>query len=1027
MRVGALSPQTAAMAMTRREFLGAANAAALLLLLESCFPGSAARSGSTPVAYSGRPYERSLKLLREALKSSPDNLAERAADAVATKDAGKIVEFVRTRLAALPPLAPGDDAATARRWGSRATLRGGAGTLRDRAELLAELLGDAGFKARVEIAARPSSWSVEAIYGPRPSKFAPDAGRMVDARSVLKTGGFAMASSPPQFDPGPDAAAAILAAVPPSLQVASVRGDLLPANVPVVVFEDAGKDRYAFAVGDAGIVDARPAQLTPRDADAMRAVAIKVSAICNPPLGAPTPRGKLVDLVSASWPADEVVGRQVLLTFQPPQGAKAILGSGLAALPLRTPVLRVQGANDRIAVGRVVTVHGDVLGPADTPVTPGAISELSSAERAAKLARVASLQVRANATAFPDIELTVSLLDASGASVDGLDAPSFTVKEQGAAVDGFALYSNTAVQRRPRVLVVYDTYVDFAPNLFASAATKAGFEAELANRLVEQAAKTPFDVQVVPAGGSPDPAAWAPPAAAALTSSFAAAFEQSDDPWGTAGGPVLDQNVSAIVFVSDFDASDTDASRLPTWKRRMTAAGVPVFAIPAGRVESSVVDAIVSLTGGTRLSASNLAPLQSLIGAVASKWSNGAYRIRYRAHTDGPSQRTVAVGVAATTGSSSYAVPASPIPKPGFAGLYITLSCGPLTATRRVAGVELSSRGDALGPLDDPAVIAETGAAIDGVTTIAIEGGTPTTAAVFEDVVAALLSAAPLEALGGHGTADQILPAAANLLRTPLTLPSLFRPTQMDPGCAEGLRVAILQDRVGGAGAMEQHADLAVGLNEIVPLLSDRSAAFKAATRTSVGMTAAEAATYGDTAYRRLSGRPLTAVAAGDRPKFAAWLSAVPPARQAAWTAIERVYDDYHLALPAGGAVDALWVIDPSTGAAKAVLLDATGGGIGTEGGHCHIDAFDGEALELAFLALACSAVGAEFPIFCSGVNTAASGMCVVALFNGHADIGTPMGAIQPWLGLGEAGLGWLDVSIGMMLIVITLSSAGCL
>jgi hypothetical protein len=51
----------------------------------------------------------------------------------------------------------------------------------------------------------------------------------------------------------------------------------------------------------------------------------------------------------------------------------------------------------------------------------------------------------------------------------------------------------------------------------------------------------------------------------------------------------------------------------------------------------------------------------------------------------------------------------------------------------------------------------------------------------------------------------------------------------------------------------------------------------------------------------------------------------------------------------------------------------------------------------------------------------------VIQLFEGKGDIGTPVGAIQPWLGLGEAGFGWLDAAIGMCLIMITLSSANCI
>src|SRR5260221_14591294 len=101
------------MPLTRREFLAGANAAALLLLLDSCSLGPIGRSPASPAGVGGgRPFEQALSLLRTSLRSSPDHLGVRAADAVATHDASKIVEFVRSSISAVPPLFPSDDAAT---------------------------------------------------------------------------------------------------------------------------------------------------------------------------------------------------------------------------------------------------------------------------------------------------------------------------------------------------------------------------------------------------------------------------------------------------------------------------------------------------------------------------------------------------------------------------------------------------------------------------------------------------------------------------------------------------------------------------------------------------------------------------------------------------------------------------------------------------------------------------------------------------------------------------------------------------
>jgi hypothetical protein len=377
-------------------------------------------------------------------------------------------------------------------------------------------------------------------------------------------------------------------------------------------------------------------------------------------------------------------------------------------------------------------------------------------------------------------------------------------------------------------------------------------------------------------------------------------------------------------------------------------------------------------------------------------------------------------------------VPANPQTAPSFSGLYVTVRYGTLNATRRIAGLQLSASGVPLGAVDDPGAAAETTAALNGSTTIAVEGGTPTISAIFDDVFASLQSMAPLNSLGAKASSDDFVKAFHNVSRTPLALPSLLRPVPVDAASMVGLRVAILQDRAVGSGPFEEHADLAVGLNELIPLATDRSSAFRPALKTSVAMSAAEAATYSDSAYRRLAGKQLTGIAAGDSLGFAAWLKSAPAARQAAWSAVAHVYDDHHLVVPVAGAADALWVVDGTTGVATAVLLDATGGGIGREGGgegggKCHISGEDGEALALAAMSLECSAAGEEWPLFCTSVNTMASGMCVIQLFEGKGDIGTPVGAIQPWLGLGEAGLGWLDAAIGMCLIAITLSASNCI
>src|SRR5579871_2270694 len=129
----------------------------------------------------------------------------------------------------------------------------------------------------------------------------------------------------------------------------------------------------------------------------------------------------------------------------------------------------------------MVTVQGDVLGasvgPAPSPGVPVAgpyspFLTLSDADRQAAQARVATIKATANAAAFPEVELLMDVSDSTGASVDGLDARSFGVKDATAEVPAIAVYSNARTVARPRVLIVYDSYPDWWP----SAAAKAAFD-----------------------------------------------------------------------------------------------------------------------------------------------------------------------------------------------------------------------------------------------------------------------------------------------------------------------------------------------------------------------------------------------------------------------------------------------------------------------------------------------------------------------------------------------------------------------
>lgn len=112
-----------------------------------------------------------LAQLRALIRSSPDHLQARAEEVVATKNPKCIAEFVRDHIAALPGFLTNDDGTYSSRWGIEGTLRAGAGTLRDRAELMAALLGAAGIPAKVRMIDTPSDFTAKGLYRLRPHEF----------------------------------------------------------------------------------------------------------------------------------------------------------------------------------------------------------------------------------------------------------------------------------------------------------------------------------------------------------------------------------------------------------------------------------------------------------------------------------------------------------------------------------------------------------------------------------------------------------------------------------------------------------------------------------------------------------------------------------------------------------------------------------------------------------------------------------------------------------------------------------------
>ena len=193
--------------LSRRQFLQAAAAAGFLGV-----PGCRRTPTAAPLVV-GSPFD-AMRLIRESVRRSPDHFAVVARSLVARKDAEALHLFVRDQIRTLPDGETGFAApARTMRWGTRAALRYGAGTPREKSELLAALYREAGLDAVVVVGrvAPANSDPLALLRGRTREAFAPTFAPGEEAALAAALNGPAPAPQVVPLDPGDRGAAALAA------------------------------------------------------------------------------------------------------------------------------------------------------------------------------------------------------------------------------------------------------------------------------------------------------------------------------------------------------------------------------------------------------------------------------------------------------------------------------------------------------------------------------------------------------------------------------------------------------------------------------------------------------------------------------------------------------------------------------------------------------------------------------------------------------------------------------------------------
>lgn len=906
------------LALTRRRFLQLVGISVAGIPL-GCF-------GSEDAAWDGAGAEDAppfsvWRQIREALRASPDHLPARAARLVETRDPEALFAFVRDEIVTFPARGDGfgnrsGDAVAAMRWGVRGTLRCGAGTPREKAELLVSLLRDAGFEAEV-VAGRldPNVDPRDILLRPVTRLFAPEVSPE-QLQAWARVMGVRGAGPLPVLDGGAvesgPLADAILASLPADTAAPSF--DFSLSRVPLVRVMSKEGERYANPlVPGASFGDPRADRLAPaarpRDLRPFE-VAVQVASTDDP--------SRRITVAEGQWPLEETIGRRIVLQFVPVGDLHAALRVPATRIRAFTPVLALDDAHaprealvERGVVGSAITVGGEVLGVDDD----GRLSfeGLPMGADVEGEVHVAAVEVEAAATGFPVIRLRICARNTTGEPVLGLTADNLGISEGGVALPFLLRQSRPPP---PRLLLLFDLS-NSLPTAFRDDGATA-----LARRLAEEVltrhADASLQVASVVAGSANGPRAWTRDPDEIETSARRLTGWGSDF-WSALASA---RRFGANVIVLITDGQSTDAPREVAAARAHVASGPPVVGLAVGEVRRAELDEIAALTGGAVFEvADHRQAVDAIIRQLEAR-SDRALVVEYEAPREGPVERTVQVRAGSGRGIASYRVPAAAdrLATPALAGIYLVVRSAGHEVVRTLAGIPPDAASAQTEV--DQAVRDDVRAALFGTTILSVEAGAPTLSVWLDDMLSARLTWQPLVEAARRNDLEgvarameagvRVVPSHTLLLHPPLEQSDGALTFETEP------RLLLLSERPLYEGGVLRTADL-LPLNGWATAASDSRDAFRLTARRTARLAVMEARLYDDSTTTRLVGRPLhhlPPIGSINRESAAA-----------GWAKVLSAYAGRHRLLPTDGGPFAFWAIDRS-GTLVGILPDGSGGGI---------------------------------------------------------------------------------------------------
>ncbi|MDC6384652.1 hypothetical protein D2V93_02115 [Flagellimonas taeanensis] len=398
-----------------------------------------------------------------ALEQSPDHLPGRRKALVAAKDPKAMIQFVRDGLQMIPEI--GQFLHQANRlsiYGTDAALRCGLATPREKAEILKEMLSEAGFEAKVVLEETEITEEEvkNIVFRENHAVFAPPISKKQLKKWKRLLGANDSNGSVDQLLDLDEKCTHLADGLISNLNekhYSAIKPNSFrfhKSEVPSVVYVLNGKEHYAH-VFDPNVT---VGQLHPSNKGNTFKDAPKISEVREEDIKISLTYRTAIDyweekeLLSGTWKLSELIGSTMQILFMKNMDFAQQATKSISDISTFTPCFAYQKFDqdlsymeERSLVGEPITLEGkEILKNVVVKENNGAFGDVS---------QVKTFEIKATPMAFPKVKLELYPKDGSGTIVEGLSAANFKITDNGKAVTGW-LEQNVF---SPKIMLLYDT------------------------------------------------------------------------------------------------------------------------------------------------------------------------------------------------------------------------------------------------------------------------------------------------------------------------------------------------------------------------------------------------------------------------------------------------------------------------------------------------------------------------------------------------------------------------------------------